>query len=243
MSSDFVSRGGAAASTPVSIVIPFFNEEACARQLLVEIGEQLAPGQIEFEVIAIDDGSTDRTGDILASYATIDRRVRVLSSERNCGQAMALLRGLQAATQPIIVTLDGDGQNDPADIPRLLARLHDLDMVVGIRQHRNDSWLRRWMSRIANAVRSCILGDRMRDSGCALKAFRQSAVASFIPIKTLYSFMPAMAIAAGLRVGQLPVNHRPRQGGSSSYGMRQFLWYPVLDLLGVWWFVKRRASR
>ena len=236
--------GSGAAEEPecpaVSVVIPFFNEEACVGALLNEIEVELRRHDFDYEVIAVDDGSEDRTAEILAARAATDRRLRVLRHERNRGQAAALLRGLRAATRPIIVTMDGDGQNAPADIYRLAAALDDYDMVVGIRQHRRDSRLRRWMSRIANAVRGRLLDDHMSDSGCALKAFRMSAVASFIPIQTLYSFMPAMAIAAGLRVGQLPVDHRPRQGGVSNYGLRQFLWRPLLDLVGMWWFVRRR---
>jgi len=231
------------AAEAISVVIPFFDEEACVEALLDEVARSLDGHGIPFEVLAVDDGSTDRTGEILAARAAADPRIRVLRSERNRGQAAALWRGLHAAARPIVVTLDGDGQNDPADIPRLLAELGGpggLDMVVGIRQDRHDSWLRRGMSRLANAVRGRLLGDRMRDSGCALKAFRHGAVASFIPLQTLYSFMPAMAVAAGLKVGQLPVNHRPRAGGTSSYGLRQFLWRPLLDLLGMWWFLRRR---
>ena len=113
-------------------------------------------------------------------------------------------------------------------------------MVVGIRKHRQDSAFRRRISKFANAVRSRILRDGMTDSGCALKVFRRELVASMIPIRTLYSFMPAMAVAGGFRVVEIPVNHRPRTGGTSSYGLVVFLWRPVLDLLGMWWFTRRR---
>jgi dolichol-phosphate mannosyltransferase len=136
--------------------------------------------------------------------------------------------------------MDGDGQNCPADVPGLLAGRGNADMIVGIRQNRQDSWLRRKISRLANAVRSRILGDGMRDGGCALKVFRREVVSSFIPIRTLYSFMPAMAVAAGFRVVEAPVTHRARGGGKSNYGLQVFLWRPVLDLLGVWWFSRRR---
>jgi hypothetical protein len=127
----------------------------------------------------------------------------------------------------------------PADIPRLLAALETADMVVGIRQNRQDSGLRRRISRLANAVRSRVLRDGVRDSGCALKAFRREVVGALIPLRTLYSFMPAMAAASGFVVVQVPVQHRARQGGRSNYGLRVFLWRPLLDMLGMWWFTRR----
>jgi dolichol-phosphate mannosyltransferase len=224
------------------VVIPFYNEEQCAAFVLDEVRAVLAALGLEFEVIAVDDGSRDGTARVLAAAAGGDARVRILSWEPNRGQAAALYRGLRHAAAPVIVTMDGDGQSDPAEIPALLAELPRADMVVGIRAARRDSALRRGMSRLANAVRGRLLGDRMRDSGCALKVLRREVVESFIPIRTLYSFMPALAVAAGFRVAQREVRHRPRRGGTSSYGLRQFLWRPLLDLLGVWWFTRRRFS-
>jgi dolichol-phosphate mannosyltransferase len=138
--------------------------------------------------------------------------------------------------------MDGDGQNDPADIATLCGALGEVDMIVGIRAERSDSWLRRRMSRVANAVRGLVLRDGVRDSGCALKVFRREVVESFIPIRTLYSFMPALAVAGGHRVAQRQVRHRPRRAGKSSYGLRVMLWRPFLDLLGVWWFTRRRFA-
>jgi hypothetical protein len=139
--------------------------------------------------------------------------------------------------------MDGDGQNDPADIPALVALLDAADMVVGIRTGRRDSFLRRAMSKFANAIRGRMLDDRMQDSGCALKVFRREVVSVLLPLKTLYSFMPALAKAGGFRLAELPVHHRPRQGGTSSYGFVAFLWKPAVDLVGVWWFRKRSFAR
>ena len=147
--------------------------------------------------------------------------------------------GLARARGRFVVTMDGDGQNDPADIPALVPLLADADMVVGIRAGRRDSFLRRAMSKLANAIRGRLLDDRMQDSGCALKVFRREVVPVLLPLKTLYSFMPALAKAGGFRLAELPVNHRPRQGGRSSYGFVAFLWKPAVDLVGVWWFRKR----
>jgi dolichol-phosphate mannosyltransferase len=160
----------------------------------------------------------------------------------NNGQAAALFFGMKQATGEVLVTLDGDGQNDPADIPRLLAALRDCDMVAGIRARRHDSWLRLAMSRLANSIRSRFLGDGLRDTGCALKAFRREVVEAFIPIRTLYSFMGAMAVAAGFRLRQLEVAHRPRTRGESNYGFSVFWWKPLIDMLGLFWFSRRRFS-
>jgi glycosyltransferase involved in cell wall biosynthesis len=226
----------------ISVVVPFFNEEECAAAVIDELRSTLVSLGRTFEVIALDDGSSDATFSALRSVAGWDPRIRVLRWQPNRGQAAALYDGLRAARAPILVTMDGDGQNDPADIAPLFSALGDLDMVVGIRAERNDSWLRRRMSRVANAVRGRILRDGVRDSGCALKVFRREVIESFIPIRTLYSFMPALAVAGGHRVAQRQVRHRARRAGKSSYGLRVMLWRPFLDLLGVWWFTRRRFA-
>lgn len=223
-----------------SVVVPFYNEEVAAPHLLQEILAVLARLDSPAECLCIDDGSIDGTAAVLNAFAARpDSLVRVLALPKNRGQAAALWAGLHGARGRIIVTLDGDGQNDPGDIPRLLEALMGADMVVGVRQKRQDSASRRLMSRLANAVRARVLGDGMRDSGCALKAFRRDVVDALIPIRTLYSFIPAMAVAAGFRIRQIPVRHRARTGGRSSYGVLVFLWRPLVDLVGMWWFSRR----
>ncbi len=226
----------------LSVVIPFYNEEQCAVFVLDEVRGVLDALGPSYEVIAVDDGSKDGTLRALESAARDDPRFRILHWEANRGQAAALYWGLHEARGSIVATMDGDGQNDPAGIASLLPGLRTADMVVGIRAARRDSWLRRRMSRLANAVRGRLLRDRMADSGCALKVFRRPVIASLIPIQTLYSFMPALAVAGGFLVAQQEVRHRPRRGGTSSYGLLKFLWRPLLDLLGVWWFTRRRCS-
>ncbi len=225
----------------VSVVIPFFNEGPNVARLLEEIRLALEPLAQDYEIVCVNDGSTDQTGAELERIAAAWDRCRVIDFPSNCGQAAALLAGMRAARGAMLVTLDGDGQNDPADIPRLLARLNDgADMVAGVRAGRRDSALRRAMSRTANGIRSRILGDGIRDSGCALKAFRCEVAAAFLPIRTLYSFMPALAVAAGFRVVEQAVSHRARTAGESKYGLRAMLWRPAVDMLGVWWFTRRR---
>ena len=193
-----------------------------------------------YEAIFVDDGSRDATAARFRAVAEGWPQARVIEQGRNQGQASALLRGLRAAAGPILVTLDGDGQNDPADIPRLVDLLGGADFVAGVRAQRSDSALRRWMSRTANRVRARILEDGLRDSGCALKAFRREVVDAFLPIRTLYSFMPALAVAAGYKVVEAEVHHRPRTRGTSKYGLRVMLWRPLVDLIGVRWFLSRR---
>jgi hypothetical protein len=148
---------------------------------------------------------------------------------------------MKSAVGEKVILMDGDGQNDPRDIPKLLASLDQYDLAIGIRVNRQDTFVRRFMSRIANAIRGRILKDGARDTGCGIKAFHRRVIEAFIPIRTLYSFIPALAVSAGFSMQQVPVNHRARTGGKSKYGVRQFLWRPLFDLFGVWWFSHRRS--
>ncbi len=238
-----ISSPAAGATLDLSVVFPLFNEEDAIGTLLAEIEESLTSLGSTYEIVAVDDKSTDASLEILEAAATRDHRLRILRNPENRGQGAALYTAIRAARGSIVITLDSDGQNDPGDIPRLLPLLEEADMVVGIRQNRQDTWLRREMSRLANRVRSRVLGDGVRDSGCALKVFRREVIDALIPIKTLYSFIPALAVAAGFRVTECEVNHRPRAGGESSYGLRAFLWKPALDLFGIWWFSRRHVGR
>jgi len=223
-----------------SLIVPFFNEEANVGPMLAEVRLVMERLGAPYEVLAIDDGSRDRTPALLDEIAAGWPACRVFHFARNCQQAAALYFALQRAEGEIIITLDGDRQNDPADIPRLLDKLADADLVVGIRAHRQDSWLRRQMSRLANAVRSRILHDGLHDAACGLKVFRREVIPALIPIHMLQSLLGALAVAAGFRVTELPVNHRPRPAGESKYGLGILWWKPAVDMLGVCWFTRRR---
>jgi dolichol-phosphate mannosyltransferase len=224
-----------------SIVIPVYNEEDVVGNLLNELRTFARSWRRDYELLLVDDGSADRTAQIIADQFKDWDQGKLIRLSQNCGQAAALFHGMKRAQGEVVILLDGDGQNDPLDIPKILAPLNEVDMVVGVRVQRRDSFVRRAMSRLANAARSRILGDGVIDSGCGIKAFHRRVVDAFIPMRTLYSFIPALAISAGFTIRQVPVRHRPRKGGKSKYGVRQFLWRPLLDLAGVWWFTRRRC--
>ncbi len=228
-----------------SIVIPFHNEEDNVAKVIHECQAALASlPDTHGEIIVVNDGSADNTAAIMESEAKADERIKVITFKQNQGQAPALYYGLKAAKGTLVATLDGDGQNDPADFPAMIERLNSsgADLVSGIRVNRHDSGLRKAMSRLANGVRGFMLNDGVTDSGCAIKVFRRSVVDSLIPLKTLYSFIPALASAGGHSIVECPVNHRDRVGGETHYGLGAFLWRPAVDMVGVWWFSKRRFA-
>ena len=228
-------------SVDFSVVVPVCNEAENVEPLAREIDAAL--NNRAYEMIFVNDGSTDETAAILKKLKSSLPALRVLSHSFRSGQSAAVASGVRAARAPWVATLDGDGQNDPADVPAMLQRLSSADMVVGIRAGRRDSWLRKTMSRVANAVRRRWLRDGVSDTGCALKVFRREVIDSFLPIRTLYSFMPAFAAAAGFRVVEQPVAHRPRRAGTSKYGLLVMLWRPLLDMMAIGWFVHRRIPR
>ena len=215
-----------------SIVVPLFNEEDNIR-LLVEAVRDSVHGLGAWELLIIDDGSTDRTGSMADLLAASDSRVRVLHLARNYGQTAALQAGFDHASGDVVVTMDGDLQNDPADIPRLVAKLAEgYDLVAGYRARRKDNLLLRTVpSRIANHLIRLITGVSIRDSGCSLKAFRKDTLDRMHLYSDMHRFIPVVAAAtAGARVVEIPVNHRPRLYGDSKYGLSR-IWKVLVDLL------------
>lgn len=231
-----------AAPPVLSVVIPAYDEEpnveACYRELL----EVLVPLGGAFEVIFVDDGSSDGTFAVLARLAEADPRLRVIRFRRNAGQSAALAAGFRAARGEVVVTLDADLQNDPRDIPTLLAALGSCDAVWGWRVDRRDPWTKRVASRIANAVRQRLTRDGIHDTGCPLKAFRRQALEGLPLFRGMHRFLAALLRMEGYRVVELPVCHRPRHAGRSKYGNWTRLWAGLADLWAVRWMARRRLG-
>jgi len=228
----------------LAVVVPVHNEEENLEPLLREIDNALA-GMCEHEIIYVDDGSTDATRARLQALKQAFPRLRVLMHARACGQSTALMTGVRAARAGVIATLDGDGQNDPADIPRLLASLRELQqeqklaMVAGYRRKRKDTGWRKFSSRVANAVRGGLLGDQTPDTGCGLKVFSREVFLLLPYFDHMHRFLPALVQRAGGKVISVEVNHRPRLSGQSKYGTWHRLWVGIVDLFGVMWLQRR----
>ena len=229
----------------LSVVVPVHNEAENIGPLVAEIRAALG-GRVAYEIVLVDDRSTDQTPERLAALAAAHGEVRVIRHERNAGQSTALVSGVRAARGPLVATLDGDGQNDPADIPALLDRYRaDAGgrgaalLVAGHRTNRRDTWITRVSSRIANAVRGRLLHDRTPDTGCGLKLFPRALFLELPYFDHMHRFLPALTLRAGGRVVSVPVSHRPRTRGRSHYGIHNRLWAGIVDLLGVLWLTRR----
>jgi dolichol-phosphate mannosyltransferase len=221
----------------VSVVVPLFNEEENVPILQAELTAALAG--LDFELIFVDDGSSDST----VARVAPDPRVRVLRFEKNAGQSAAMYAGLHAARGATAVLIDGDLQNDPADIPKLLAELErGADLAVGYRAQRKDTAVKRITSRVANFVRSRFTKDGVRDTGCTLKAMRRECVGALVPFKGMHRFIPALIKAAGYRLVEVPVNHRARQFGVSKYGLGNRAVRATVDMFGVRWLLSRQLN-
>jgi dolichol-phosphate mannosyltransferase len=228
----------------ISVVVPVKDEAGNVGPLAREIAAALA-GEAH-EIIFIDDGSTDSTPAALAALKREIPQLRVLRHSRNLGQSRGIRSGVLVARGDIIVTLDGDGQNDPADIPKLLAALHaqaEVGMVSGVRTRRKDTASRRIASRLGNALRSAMLGDGASDTGCGLKAFRRQAFLQLPYFDHIHRFLIALVLREGWEVRFVPVNHRPRLTGASKYTNFGRLLVSVQDLLGVRWLQRRHRGR
>jgi dolichol-phosphate mannosyltransferase len=226
----------------VSVVVPVRNEAGNIAGLVTEIAKAL-DGQWPFEVVYVNDGSSDGTEAelkrLMAQYPWL-RRVR---HKQSCGQSSAVRSGVAASRAPLIVTLDGDGQNDPAFIPAMLRALEadrQVGLIAGQRVGRKSSGFKKFQSRVANAVRGAVLRDGTRDTGCGLKAFRRDVFMRLPYFDGLHRFLPALVRREGKDLGYVDVVDRPRASGVSNYGMWDRLWIGILDLAGVWWLIRRR---
>ena len=221
----------------VSVVVPVYNEEENVPILQSELVAAL--GDLDYEIIFVDDGSSDATVERIAAGP----RVRVIRFAQNAGQSAAMYAGLHAARGRITALIDGDLQNDPADIPKLLREIENgADLAVGYRAQRKDTVVKRLTSRIANFVRSRFTKDGVRDTGCTLKAMRRECVHALVPFKGMHRFIPALIKGAGYRLVEVAVNHRPRKFGQSKYGLGNRAVRATVDMFGVRWLLSRQLN-
>jgi dolichol-phosphate mannosyltransferase len=240
MSETFAS----AAPPAMSIVVPVRNEAGNIAPLVSEIAAALEKGP-SFELIYVNDGSTDRTESELTLLMASRPWLRQVKHQSSCGQSAAVRSGVRHARAPVVVTLDGDGQNDPAFIPALLKALAGsprLGLIAGQRVGRKDTGFKKLQSRIANAVRGAVLRDGTRDTGCGLKAFHRDLFLALPYFDGLHRFLPALVRREGYDIGYVDVVDRQRRAGTSNYGMWDRLWVGILDLTGVWWLIRRRRA-
>ena len=225
----------------LSVVVPVFNERDNIAPLLAEIVAALRE-RVSFEVIYVDDDSTDDSRAVLAAQKALIPELRVLHHVTRSGQSTAIWNGVRAAQSPWIATLDGDGQNDPGDLPKLLdarAQAPEVALFAGWRVTRRDSFNKRMSSKVANAVRSRMLKDATPDTGCGLKVFQREVFMRLPYFDHMHRYLPALFNRAGAKSRSVPVGHRPRTAGTSKYGMLDRLWVGLADLRGVAWLMRR----
>lgn len=227
----------------VAVVVPVRNEAANIASLLGEIAAALE-GQWRYEVVYVNDGSNDATATELKRLTAQYPALRWVTHQKSCGQSAAVRSGVVAARAPIIVTIDGDGQNNPAFIPALIRALEAgvprIGLIAGQRVGRKASGFKKFQSRVANTVRSTVLRDGTRDTGCGLKAIRRDLYLQLPYFDALHRFMPALVRREGCEIGYVDVVDRPRAHGVSNYGFFDRLWIGILDLAGVWWLIRRK---
>ncbi len=225
----------------LSVVFPVYNEEENIPHLLREVAAALDGRGWTYEIVAVDDGSSDRSLEVLRASRADYPTLRVLALAKNSGQTAALDAAWRAARGRMVVSLDADLQNDPADIPRMVQKLAEAssDMVIGVRVNRQDTWSRRMQSRIGNGVRNWITGDQITDTGCSLKLVKREAIDRVRLFTGMHRFLPTLVRYAGYKVVEMPVNHRPRQYGISKYGAMNRAFRGLVDCFAVRWMGTR----
>ncbi len=223
----------------LSVVIPAYNEEDNVQPLLDRLAEALEPQDFSFEVILVDDVSTDQTRQRLVAAKASHPWLRVLTLVQHGGQTCAMAAGFKATRGRVIATLDGDLQNDPMEIPRMMQMLDDCDAVTGWRVKRNDPWLRRVSTKVANAVRNRLSGESIHDSACSLKVYKRHCLDNLTLYNGMHRFMPTLVKMQGYTVKEVPVSHQARHAGQAKYGMWNRVFRAFIDLLAVRWMKKR----
>jgi glycosyltransferase involved in cell wall biosynthesis len=223
----------------ISVVVPVYNEEENLPVLIPQIAEVLGPLGKTYEMIFVDDGSQDHSRHLLKEMALQFPQIRILGFKRNCGETAAGAAGIKEARGGIVITIDADLQNDPKDIPRMLDYLKEYDMVTGWRQKREDSWVKRITSRIANRIRNSLSGEEIQDSGCTFRAYKRECLQDIKLYKGMHRFIPTLVKMEGYRVIEIPIAHHPRKFGVSKYTTWNRMWRAFVDLLAVKWMKSR----
>lgn len=223
----------------ISVVVPVYNEEENLPVLIPQIAEVLGPLEKTYEMIFVDDGSQDHSRRLLKEMALQYPQIRILGFKKNCGETAAGAAGIKEARGGIVITIDADLQNDPKDIPRMLDYLKEYDMVTGWRQKREDSWVKRITSRIANRIRNSLSGEEIQDSGCTFRAYKRECLQDIKLYKGMHRFIPTLVKMEGYRVMEIPIAHHPRKFGVSKYTTWNRMWRAFVDLLAVKWMKSR----
>lgn len=226
----------------IAIIVPLYNEVDNVSPLVVELVRIFSGVSQPWEIVLVDDCSTDGTWEKITAEHQADPRVRGLRHTRNRGQSAAVWTGLNESTAPKLCTLDGDLQNDPTELPGMLALLSEVDFVCGHRVNRQDSQVRKFSSWIARRARKVVLGYDFADTGCALRAFKRTSLAGVFPFNGLHRFLPLLVAGNGSRCREVPVKHRARVAGVSKYGVWNRVWRGIYDLVGVGWYQRRRLN-
>ena len=232
-------KGAVTNKIDISVVAPVYNEEENLPVLVSRLVDVLAPLGRSYEMIFVDDASTDRSRALLKEMVAQVPQLRVIGFRKNCGETAAGAAGLKAARGDVVITMDADLQNDPRDIPMMLDYLKEYDMVTGWRRKRDDSWVKRVTSKIANGVRNALSGETIRDSGCTYRAYKRECLENLKLYKGMHRFMPTLVKMEGFRVIEVPIAHHPRQFGVSKYTTWYRMWRAFVDLLAVRWMKSR----
>jgi glycosyltransferase involved in cell wall biosynthesis len=223
----------------LSVVVPVYNEEENLPVLIPQIAQVLESLGKSYEMIFVDDGSTDESRKILKEMVSSYPQIHILGFKKNCGETAAIAAGLKEARGQIVITMDADLQNDPKDIPGMLEYLKEYDMVTGWREKRDDSWIKRISSKIANGIRNWLSQETIRDSGCTFRAYKQECLQNLKLYKGMHRFMPTLVKMEGFRVIEIPIAHHPRKFGLSKYTTWNRMWRAFVDLLAVKWMKSR----
>ncbi len=223
----------------ISVILPCYNEEGNIEPLVRELTEVLRPLGHPYEIVYVDDASTDGSVEKIRQVSQKYPGVRLVRHKLNCGESAALVSGFENSTGEVIITMDADLQNDPHDIPKLLKVLETCDIVCGVRTKRKDNLVRRISTRIANKVRDTLLHDGIHDAGCTFRAFRRRVLVNLIAFKGLHRFLPTLCRIHRFKVREVPINHRPRLKGYSKYGISNRLFVGIHDIFGIRWYRKR----